>query len=138
MPRRAPAGLPSRRRALKGLLTTASALLAGCSGNSSLLNSFTSPTPPPQGAQAPPGATIGTGEAKAGLILPLSAGRNSAVADQPMRTAASPAGRQRQDEPGLDLAGADGGAGRRLGALRRRRGRGEGIEQAGIAGAAGQ
>src|SRR5579864_5423628 len=88
MPRRAPAGLPSRRRALKGLLTTASALLAGCSGNSSLLNSFTSPTPPPQGAQAPPGATIGTGEVKAGLILPLSAGGNAGVAGQSMRNAA--------------------------------------------------
>jgi hypothetical protein len=47
-------------------------------------------------------------------------------------------GRQRQNETDLDLAGADGGAGRRLGALRRRRRRGERIEQAGIAGAARQ
>src|SRR5579864_1383031 len=138
MPRRAPAGLPSRRRALKGLLTTASALLAGCSGNSSLLNSFTSPTPPPQGAQAPPGATIGSGEVKAGLILPLAAGGRGGGAHGLVGDGGIAAGRQRQDEAGLGLAGADGGAGRRLGALRRRRGRGEGIEQAGIAGAAGQ
>ena len=39
-------------RALQGLLTSAGALLAGCSGNSSLLDSFTSPTPPPQSALA--------------------------------------------------------------------------------------
>src|SRR4029077_11103617 len=88
MPRRAPAGLPSRRRALKGLLTTAGTVLAGCSGSSSLLNSFTSPTPPPQSAQAPPGAAIGTGEVKAGLILPLSASGNGGVAGQSMRNAA--------------------------------------------------
>ena len=59
----------------RGCWTTAGTLLAGCSGNSSLLNSFTSPTPPPQSAQAPAGATIGTGQVKAGLILPLSARR---------------------------------------------------------------
>src|ERR1700751_4911130 len=88
MPRHAPAGLPSRRRALKGVLTTAGTLLAGCSGSSSLLNSFTSPTPPPQSAQAAPGAAIGTGEVKAGLILPLSAGGNAGVAGQSMRNAA--------------------------------------------------
>jgi len=72
-----------------GLLSTAAMLLAGCSGNSSLLNSFTSPTPPPpQGAPAPPGATIGTGEVRAGLILPLSATGNAGVAGQSMRNAA--------------------------------------------------
>ena len=87
MPRHASVVLSSRRRALQGLLTTASALLAGCSGNSSLLNSFTSPSPP-QSAQAPPGATIGTGEIKAGLILPLSAGGNAGIAGQSMRNAA--------------------------------------------------
>src|ERR1700689_189701 len=88
MPRHASVVLSSRRRALQGLLTTASALLAGCSGNSSLLNSFTSPSPPPQGAQAPPGATIGTGEVKVGLILPLSAPGNAGIAGQAMRNAA--------------------------------------------------
>ena len=88
MPRHASVVLSSRRRALQGLLTTAGALLAGCSGNSSLLNSFTSPSPPPQSAQAPPGATIGTGEVKVGLILPLSAGGNAGIAGQSMRNAA--------------------------------------------------
>jgi ABC-type branched-subunit amino acid transport system substrate-binding protein len=88
MPVQASAAQPSRRRALAGLLTTAGTLLAGCSSNSSVLNSFTSPTSPPQGAQAPPGATIGTGEVRAGLILPLSAGGNAGVAGQSMRNAA--------------------------------------------------
>jgi len=84
-----PVVLPSRRRAVTGLLTTAAALLAGCSSNSSLLNTFTSPTPPPQNAEAPPsGATIGTGEVKAGLILPLSASGNAGLAGQSMRNAA--------------------------------------------------
>src|SRR5271170_6213731 len=88
MPRHASVVLSSRRRALQGLLTTAGTLLAGCSGNSSLLNSFTSPAAPPQSAQAPPGATIGTGEVKVGLILPLSAGGNAGIAGQSMRNAA--------------------------------------------------
>src|ERR1700720_74272 len=87
MPRHASVVLSARRRPLQGLLTSAGALLAGCSGNSSLLNSFTSPTPPPQSAQAPPGATIGTGEVKVGLILPLSAGGNAGLAGQSMRNA---------------------------------------------------
>ena len=88
MPRHASVVLSSRRRALQGLLTTAGTLLAGCSGNSSLLNSFTSPSPPPQSAQVPAGATIGTGEVKAGLILPLSAGGNAGIAGMSMRNAA--------------------------------------------------
>lgn len=88
MPLQGPVALPSRRRAVAGLLSTAATLLAGCAGNSSLLNSITSPTPPPQGAPAPPGATIGTGEVRAGLILPLSATGNAAVAGQSMRNAA--------------------------------------------------
>ena len=88
MPLQGPVALPSRRRVVTGLLSTAATVLAGCSGNSSLLNSFTSPTPPPQGAPAAPGATIGTGEVRAGLILPLSASGNAGVAGQSMRTAA--------------------------------------------------
>src|SRR5580692_4699447 len=88
MPRHASVVPSSRRRVLQGLLTTAGTLLAGCSGNSSLLNSFTSPAAPPQSAQAPPGATIGTGEVKVGLILPLSAGGNAGIAGQSMRNAA--------------------------------------------------
>jgi branched-chain amino acid transport system substrate-binding protein len=88
MPFRAPAALPSRRRSLAGLLATAGTVLAGCSGNSSVLNSFTSPPPPPQSAEPVPGATIGTGDVKAGLILPLSAGGNAGLAGQSMRNAA--------------------------------------------------
>lgn len=84
-----PVVLPSRRRALAGLLTTAGTLLAGCSSNSSVLNSFTSPTPPPPGTStAPPGNVIGTGEVKAGLILPLTAAGNAGIAGQSMRNAA--------------------------------------------------
>jgi branched-chain amino acid transport system substrate-binding protein len=84
-----PVASPSRRRALAGLLTTAGTVLAGCSSNSSLLNSFTSPTPPPpQAGQAAPGNVIGTGEVKAGLILPLSAQGNAGIAGQSMRNAA--------------------------------------------------
>ena len=88
MPLQGPVALPSRRRVVTGLLSTAATVLAGCSGNSSLLNSFTSPTPPPQGAPAAPGATIGTGEVRVGLILPLSASGNAGVAGQSMRNAA--------------------------------------------------
>jgi branched-chain amino acid transport system substrate-binding protein len=93
VPSPGPVALPSRRRVLTGLLTTAGTLLAGCSSNSSLLNTFTSPTPPPPGSPAaaqggPPGNVIGTGEVKAGLILPLSAQGNAGVAGQSMRNAA--------------------------------------------------
>jgi len=76
--------MPTRRRSIAGLLATAGAFLAGCSQNSPYL----SPTPPPQSAQAPPGATIGTGTVKAALILPLSAAGNAGVAGQAMRNAA--------------------------------------------------
>ena len=78
--------LPTRRRSIAGLIATAGAMLAGCSGNSQYLSS----TPPsPQTPQAPPPvATIGTGQVKAGLILPLSAPGNAGVAGQSMRNAA--------------------------------------------------
>ena len=75
--------LPTRRRWIGGLLATGGALLAACSKNSQYLSS-----PPPQSPQAPPGATIGTGEVKVGLILPLSAPGNAGVAGQSMRNAA--------------------------------------------------
>jgi branched-chain amino acid transport system substrate-binding protein len=78
------AAMPTRRRATAGLLAAAGALLAGCSQNSPYL----SPTPPPQSAQAPLGASIGTGTVKAALILPLSAPGNAGVAGQAMRNAA--------------------------------------------------
>jgi branched-chain amino acid transport system substrate-binding protein len=70
---------------MAGLIATAGAVLAGCSGNSQYLSS----TPPPGLGQQPPlGATLGTGEVKAALILPLSAPGNAGVAGQAMRNAA--------------------------------------------------
>jgi branched-chain amino acid transport system substrate-binding protein len=82
--------MPTRRRSLAGLLATAATLLAGCSGSSnyfSSLPSLSSTSPPPQGAEAP-GATLGSGQVKVGLILPLSAGGNAGIAGQAMRNAA--------------------------------------------------
>src|SRR3954465_11199966 len=56
-------------------------LLAGCSGMGDL-GAGTSISAPP-----PPSANIGTGKVKVGLILPLSATGNAAVAAQSMRNA---------------------------------------------------
>jgi branched-chain amino acid transport system substrate-binding protein len=78
------ADLPTRRRSIAGLLATAGALVAGCSQNSQYLSS----APPPQSPQAPQSATIGGGQVKAGLILPLSAAGNAGIAGQAMRNAA--------------------------------------------------
>jgi len=89
LPVQGSAATPSRRRALAGLLgTTGAALLAGCSGSSNSLSSYFSSTPGSSNAQVQPGATLGTGQVKAGLILPLSAGGNAGVAGQAMRNAA--------------------------------------------------
>lgn len=81
--------MPTRRRSLAGLMAAASALLAGCSGNSNFLSSmpYFSSTPQ-QGAPPAPGETLGAGQVKAGLILPLSAGSNAGLAGQAMRNAA--------------------------------------------------
>ena len=84
VPLQASADWPTRRRAVASLLGTAGALLAGCSQTSQYLSS----TPPPQSAQIPQAATIGTGQVKAALILPLSAAGNAGVAGQAMRNAA--------------------------------------------------
>ena len=86
------AAMPSRRRSLAGLLATTAALLGGCSSNSSFFSSnsnFFSSTPQaPANAPAAPATTIGTGQVKVGLILPLSAGGNAGLAGQAMRNAA--------------------------------------------------
>jgi branched-chain amino acid transport system substrate-binding protein len=74
----------TRRRSLAGLLATAGTALAGCSGLSSSLSTAT----PPAGPQPQANATIGTGEIKAALILPLSAPGNAGLAGQAMRNAA--------------------------------------------------
>jgi branched-chain amino acid transport system substrate-binding protein len=78
------AAWPTRRRAIAGLLATAGTLSAGCSQSLQSLSSASSP----QSAQAPQSATIGGGQVKAGLILPLSAPGNAGVASQAMRNAA--------------------------------------------------
>jgi branched-chain amino acid transport system substrate-binding protein len=70
---------------MAALMATAGAVLAGCSGNSQY---FSSTPPPGLGQQPPLGATIGAGEVKAALILPLSAPGNAGVAGQAMRNAA--------------------------------------------------
>jgi hypothetical protein len=80
----ASAELPTRRRSIAGLLATAGALVAGCSQNSQYLSSAS----PPQSPQTPQTATIGTGQVKAGLILPLSGPGNAGIAGQAMRNAA--------------------------------------------------
>ncbi len=79
-----PVILPTRRRAIAGLVATAGLFAAGCTQNSQYLSSATAPA----SSLAPQGATIGTGQVKAGLILPLSAPGNAGVAGQAMRNAA--------------------------------------------------
>ena len=74
---------PTRRRAVAGLLGTAGTLLASCSQTSQYLSST-----PAQSPQTPLAASIGAGQVKAGLILPLSAAGNAGVAGQAMRNAA--------------------------------------------------
>src|SRR5260370_14155058 len=57
---------------------------AGCSQTSQYLSSAA----PPQSPQTPQTTTIGTGQVKAGLILPLSGPGNAGIAGQAMRNAA--------------------------------------------------
>ena len=75
----------TRRRSLAGLMAVAGAVLAGCSGSSSYFSSNPlSSTPPPP----VPETTLGTGQVKVALILPLSAAGNAGIAGQAMRNAA--------------------------------------------------
>ena len=78
------AAMPTRRRSIAGLLATANALLTGCSQSSQFLTTGSTPASP----QTPQAATIGAGQVKAGLILPLSASGNAGVAGVAMRNAA--------------------------------------------------
>jgi branched-chain amino acid transport system substrate-binding protein len=83
----APATAVSRRRAV--LVGLSGLLLSACGGNyspSGLVTSITGPSPTPAPAQ--PETQIGGGRVKVGLILPLSAAGNAAVAAQSMRNAA--------------------------------------------------
>jgi branched-chain amino acid transport system substrate-binding protein len=90
-----PAGKPSRRRAPAALAAAAgvaiAGCLAGCSGTSSYFSSLPSLSSAPQQAPAGPPVpetTLGTGQVRVALILPLSAGGNAGVAGQAMRNAA--------------------------------------------------
>jgi len=80
----------TRRSSLAGLLAATSALLAACSGDSNYFSSMPSFSSAPQPAPGPPApqTTLGTGQIKAALILPLSAGGNAGLAGQAMRNAA--------------------------------------------------
>jgi branched-chain amino acid transport system substrate-binding protein len=82
----------SRRRSLAGLLATTAVFVAGCSNSSSIFSNNPSLfSNAPATAAAPeqaPEATIGTGQVKVALILPLSAGGNAGLAGQAMRNAA--------------------------------------------------
>jgi branched-chain amino acid transport system substrate-binding protein len=77
----------TRRRSLAGLLAATGAVLGGCSGSFSSLPSLSSSEPQPAGPPVPE-TTLGTGQVRIALILPLSAGGNAGVAGQAMRNAA--------------------------------------------------
>jgi ABC-type branched-subunit amino acid transport system substrate-binding protein len=85
-----PAPTASRRRWVAGVLAAAGALLAGCSSSGFFSNSgsFSSAPPAESTAAPPPATTIGNGQVKVGLILPLTATGNAGVAGQSMRNAA--------------------------------------------------
>jgi ABC-type branched-subunit amino acid transport system substrate-binding protein len=80
----------TRRRSLIGLVALAAAVLAGCSGTSNYFSSLPSLSSAPQAPAGPPvpETTLGTGQVRVALILPLSAGGNAGVAGQAMRNAA--------------------------------------------------
>jgi branched-chain amino acid transport system substrate-binding protein len=72
------------RRLFAVLAVLGAGLLAACSGNSNYFSSAsTAPAAPPA-----PSTTLGTGQVKVALILPLSAPGNAGVAGQAMRNAA--------------------------------------------------
>ena len=81
-------GTPSRgrRRLCVGLaVAAAAAVLTACAGGNS---EFFSNTPPPETAHRRPAATLGQGQVRVGLILPLSAQGNAGVAATSMKNAA--------------------------------------------------
>lgn len=79
-----------RRRLLTAFGIAAAGLaLAACSSTSLNQYSEAQPAPQPQPVEAPPApGTIGTGQIRVGLILPLSAPGNAGVAAQSMKNAA--------------------------------------------------
>jgi len=88
--RAAAPALLTRRQSVAALLASSAALLSGCSSASSVFGNshFFSSTPPAETPPPAPAATIGTGQVKVGLILPMSAGGNAGLAGQAMRNAA--------------------------------------------------
>jgi branched-chain amino acid transport system substrate-binding protein len=89
LPVRGSAIMPTRRRSVAILAASAAALLAGCSNNNSnYFSSLPSLSPTPENAAPVPESTLGTGQVKTALILPLSAGGNAGFAGQAMRNAA--------------------------------------------------
>jgi ABC-type branched-subunit amino acid transport system substrate-binding protein len=84
-------GIRSRgRRRLLTAFGVAAATIAAAACSSTNLNQFSTTEPPPQqqAAEPPAGATIGTGQIRVGLILPLSAQGNAGLAAQSMKNAA--------------------------------------------------
>jgi branched-chain amino acid transport system substrate-binding protein len=75
----------TRRASLAALVAAAATALAACSSSSSYFSGFTTSAP---GGPAQPAATLGSGQVKAALILPLSAPGNAGIAGQAMRNAA--------------------------------------------------
>ena len=75
-----------RRRLCAALgFAAAAAVLTACAGNNS---EFFSNTPPAQPDAQAPGSTLGAGQVRVGLILPLSAQGNAGIAAQSMKNAA--------------------------------------------------
>jgi ABC-type branched-subunit amino acid transport system substrate-binding protein len=73
-----------RRRLCAALCVAAAAALTACAGNSEF---FSTAPPPPQSAEPAPAATLGEGQVRVALILPLSARGNAGVAAQSMKNA---------------------------------------------------
>jgi branched-chain amino acid transport system substrate-binding protein len=90
LPVKGSATMPTRRHTLAGLTALTATLLAGCSGTSSYFSSIPYLSSTPQAPSAPPvpETTLGTGQIRVALILPLSAAGNAGVAGQAMRNAA--------------------------------------------------
>ena len=85
-------GSPATRRTALGLLL-GTPLLGACSSVQQTLSQFSSPFSSSQPANAPAGpqqqpVSVGSGQVKVGLILPLSAGGNAGAAAQSMKNAA--------------------------------------------------
>src|SRR5581483_10200873 len=79
---------PERLRGSLGSMVALAAMLALGACTTGVVNTLTSDQPPAQPTEAQPGAQIGTGQVRVGLILPLSAPGNAGLAAQSMRNAA--------------------------------------------------